>query len=246
MRRASLEFGREPAKSSTPHCAATGNPSAVKKGDETKTYGAIPRPGREVDPVVNAVWLFLIAVGVVTGFLTGTSDEVTRAALESAGSAVTLSFGLIGAMALWCGIMRIAEEAGIARALARAVAPVAKVLFPSIPERHPAVAAVAMSITANLLGMGNAATPLGIKAMEELAALAGHTDEATDAMCTFVAMCTAGITLVPTTIIAIRAEFGSRSPAEVVAPIILVNLLATAVALIADRFFRPASRRRRT
>ncbi|MDK2930613.1 MAG: spore maturation protein [Bacillota bacterium] len=203
-----------------------------------------PYIARGVDPVVNSVWLSLIAAGVITGLLTGTSEAVTRAALESAGSAVTLCFGLIGAMALWCGVMKVAEEAGIARWLARMVAPAARLLFPSVPARHPAIAAVAMSITANLLGMGNAATPLGIKAMEELAALAGDREEASDAMCTFVAICTAGITLVPTTIIAIRAQFGSGSPAEVVAPIILVNLLATTVALIADRFFRPISRTR--
>lgn len=199
---------------------------------------------READAMVNAVWVSLIAAGVITGLLTGTSEAVTRAALDSAGSAVTLCLGLVGAMALWCGVMKIAEEAGIARSLARVVAPAARLLFPSVPARHPAIAAVAMSITANLLGMGNAATPLGIKAMEELAALAHDKEEASDAMCTFVAMCTAGITLVPTTIIAVRAQLGSRSPSEVVAPIVLVNLLATTVALIADRFFRPVSRSR--
>jgi len=194
--------------------------------------------------VVNAVWLVLIAAGVITGLVTGNGEAVTSAALESAGSAVTLCFGLIGAMALWCGVMKIAEEAGIARWLARMVAPPARVLFPSVPRDHPAIAAVAMSIAANLLGMGNAATPLGIRAMEELATLPGSRDEASDAMCTFVAICTAGITLVPTTIIAIRSQFGSTSPAEVVVPIIIVNLLATAVAIIADRFARPVSRSR--
>ncbi|MDI7247067.1 MAG: nucleoside recognition domain-containing protein [Bacillota bacterium] len=196
--------------------------------------------------MANTVWLVLIAAGAVTGLATGTSEAVTRAALESAGSAVTLCLGLIGVMALWCGVMKIAEEAGIARWLARAVAPVARMLFPSVPASHPAIAAVTMSIAANLLGMGNAATPLGIKAMEELATLSDDGDEASDAMCTFVAICTAGITLVPTTIIAIRTQFGSRSPAEIVAPIILVNVLATAVALMADRFLRPVSRSRRT
>ncbi|MGE5574034.1 MAG: nucleoside recognition domain-containing protein [Bacteroidota bacterium] len=196
--------------------------------------------------MANTVWLVLIAAGAVAGLATGTSGAVTRAALESASSAVTLCLSLIGVMALWCGVMRIAEQAGIARWLARAVAPVTRTLFPSVPASHPAIAAVTMSIAANLLGMGNAATPLGIKAMEELATLSDDGDEASDAMCTFVAICTAGITLVPTTIIAIRTQFGSRSPAEIVAPIILVNVLATAVALMADRFLRPVSRSRRT
>ncbi|MFZ5925062.1 MAG: nucleoside recognition domain-containing protein [Bacillota bacterium] len=195
--------------------------------------------------MINTVWLSLIAAGVITGLVTGTSETVTKAALESAGTAVALCLGLLGVMALWCGVMKVAQEAGIARWLARMVAPVARLLFPSVPRTHPALAAVTMSIAANLLGMGNAATPLGIKAMEELAALSERKNEASDAMCTFVTICTAGITLVPTTIIAIRGQFGSRSPAEVVGPIIFVNVLATAVAIIADRFFRPVSGTRR-
>lgn len=188
--------------------------------------------------MIDTVWLALITAGIITGLVTGMSEAVTKAALDSAGSAVTLSLGFVGVMALWCGVMKIAEEAGIARWLARMVAPAARVLFPSVPRNHPALAAVTMSIAANILGMGNAATPLGLKAMEELASLPGRKGEATDAMCTFVAMCTAGITLVPTTLIAIRGQFGSRNPAEVVAPVIFVNVLATTVAIVADRFFR--------
>lgn len=195
--------------------------------------------------MINTVWFVLVAAGVLTGFVTGTSEAVTKAALDSAGSAVTLSLGLIGTMALWCGVMRIAEEAGLTRQLARVVTPLARFIFPSIQPNHPALAAVAVSIAANILGMGNAATPLGLKAMEQLATVPGRKGEASDAMCTFVAICTAGITLVPTTVIAIRGQFGSKNPAEVAAPIVLVNILATGVAIIADRFFRPVSGTRR-
>ncbi len=195
--------------------------------------------------MVSTVWLALIATGVIAGIATGTSEAVTGAALDSAGDAVTLCLGLAGVMALWGGVMKVAEEAGLARSLARMVAPMARLLFPSVPRDHPAMAAVTMSLAANLLGMGNAATPLGIKAMEDLARLSEAKDEATDAMCTFVTMCTAGITLVPTTIVAVRARLGSANPAEVVGPIIVVNILATAAALLADRFFRPVSAGRR-
>ncbi len=194
--------------------------------------------------MMNAVWLALVAGGVLTGFITGRSDAVTKAALESAGSAVSLSLGLIGATTLWCGLMKIAEDAGMTRWLARAMAPLTRRLFPSIPEGHPAGAAIAASFAANILGMGNAATPLGLRAMEDLASLTPGQDEANDAMCTFVVMCAMGMTLVPTTIIAVRAQCGSSSPAEVVAPIILVNTLGMAVALMADRFLRPISRGR--
>ncbi len=192
--------------------------------------------------MINTIWLMMIVLGVFTGIITGTSAEITRAAIESTNSAVNICFGFIGVMTMWSGLMKIADSAGLTRWLATITAPVARLLFPSVPKDHPALAAITMSIVANLLGMGNAATPLGLKAMEELASLGETGDIASDAMCTFVSISTAGITLVPTTIIAIRAQYHSHNPAEVVMPIILMNILATFVAIAADRFFRPVSK----
>ena len=188
--------------------------------------------------MVNSIWLALIVLGVVTGILSGTSAQVTRGIIEGANQAVNICLGFIGIMSLWSGLMRIAESAGLTRTLARFFAPLARWLFPSVPDDHPALCAITMSLVANLLGMGNAATPLGIKAMEELASLNEGRDAASDAMCTFVAISTAGITLIPTTVIAIRTHYRSLNPAEVVIPIVLMNILATSVALLADRFFR--------
>ena len=194
--------------------------------------------------MINIIWLTLIVVGVLTGVATGTSADVTKAAIESTNQAVNICLGFIGIMTMWSGLMKIADAAGLTRWLAKVFAPVASLLFPSLPKDHPALAAITMSIAANLLGMGNAATPLGLKAMEELASLNEAQDMPSDAMCTFVAISTAGITLVPTTIIAIRAQHHSHNPAEVVMPIILMNIIATFVAILADRFFRPVSKGR--
>ena len=192
--------------------------------------------------MINGIWLTLIVLGVLTGIATGTSDAVTTAAIESANRAVNICLGFIGIMTMWSGLMKIAECAGLTRWLAKLFAPVARLLFPSVPDDHPALAAITMSLAANLLGMGNAATPLSLKAMEELASLNGERDVPSDAMCTFVAISTAGITLVPTTVIAIRTQYNSYNPAEVVMPIILMNVLATFVAILADRFFSRVSR----
>ena len=187
--------------------------------------------------MVNSIWLALIVLGVVTGILSGTSAQVTRGIIEGANQAVNICLGFIGIMTLWSGLMRIAEsEASLG--LLQFFAPFGKVAFPSVPDDHPALCAITMSLVANLLGMGNAAAPLGIKAMEELASLNEGRDAASDAMCTFVAISTAGITLIPTTVIAIRTHYRSLNPAEVVIPIVLMNILATSVALLADRFFR--------
>jgi spore maturation protein A len=192
--------------------------------------------------MINTIWLTLIVLGVLTGIATGTSAAVTTAAIESANRAVNICLGFIGIMAMWNGLMKIADSAGLTRWLAKLFAPVARLLFPSVPDDHPALAAITMSLAANLLGMGNAATPLGLKAMEELASLNEEGDVPSDAMCTFVAISTAGITLVPTTIIAIRAQYHSYNPAEVVMPIILMNIVATFVAILADRFFSRVSK----
>jgi spore maturation protein A len=191
--------------------------------------------------MINTIWLTLIVLGVLTGIATGTSAAVTTAAIESANRAVSICLGFIGIMTMWSGLMKIADSIGLTRWLAKLFAPWARLLFPSVPDDHPALAAITMSLAANLLGMGNAATPLSLKAMEELASLNEERDVPSDAMCTFVAISTAGITLVPTTIIAIRTQYHSYNPAEVVMPIILMNIVATFVAILADRFFSGVS-----
>jgi spore maturation protein A len=158
--------------------------------------------------------------------------QVTSAALEGASSAVEISIGLIGIMALWLGVMRVAEEAGLTKIIARLVKPITRWLFPNLPEDHPAVSAMIMNIAANMLGLSNAATPLGLKAMEELNKVNPNKDEASDDMCTFLVINTSAITLIPATAIAIRATLGSANPQMIIIPSILAASCATIIGLI--------------
>ncbi len=121
--------------------------------------------------MMNYVWFFLVMIALVVGTLTGSIEEVTKGALDSAGTAVNISLGLIGIMTMWLGIMKIANEAGLVTILARLIKPVSRRLFPEIPEDHPAIGAMVLNISANWLGLSNAATPMGLKAMEELQSL---------------------------------------------------------------------------
>ncbi len=138
--------------------------------------------------MIHIIWFLLLAVGILVGAATGKMQKVTDASIESAGTAVTLSIGLIGVMALWLGIMKIAAEGGLVKLLARAVRPIMFRLFPEVPKDHPAMGAMMMNISANILGLGNPATPLGIKAMTELEKLNPHKGIATNAMVMFLAI----------------------------------------------------------
>ena len=155
--------------------------------------------------------------------------------MDSAGKAVTLSLGLAGVMALWLGLMKVAEEAGIVRALARAARPLLRLLFPELPPDHPAMGAILMNVAANVLGLGNAATPFGVKAMQELEALNPHPGTATDAQALFCALNTASVQLIPATVIALRASAGSRAPGEIIGATLLASLCGAIVAVAAAK-----------
>lgn len=153
--------------------------------------------------------------------------EVVSAALDYSSKAVEIAIGLIGIMALWLGIMKIAEQAGIINYISSAVRPITRILFPDVPANHPAIGSIIMNFSANFLGLGNAATPFGIKAMEELDSLNPEKGTATNAMCTFLAINTAGMTLIPATAIALRAAAGSSDPAIIIGTSIFGSTCAT-------------------
>lgn len=161
--------------------------------------------------------------------------EVTNSALDYAGTAVNIALGLIGIMALWLGVMKVAEEAGLIRIIAKAVRPITRRLFPDVPHDHPAMGSMIMNISANMLGLGNAATPFGLKAMEELEKLNPNKGTATNAMCTFLTVNTAGLTLIPATAIAIRASAGSSDPAIIIGTSIFGAICATTVGITASK-----------
>ncbi|HZY04855.1 MAG TPA: nucleoside recognition domain-containing protein [Anaeromyxobacteraceae bacterium] len=178
---------------------------------------------------MSAIWVFLVAVSVAVAAATGRMAALTAAVAESAGRAVTLALGLVGVMTLWLGLMKVAEEAGLVTLLARAARPVLRRLFPEVPPEHPAMGAMVMNIAANMLGLGNAATPFGLKAMAALDEMNPRRGTATDAQALFCAINTASVQIIPASVIALRAAAGARQPADVIGP----TLLATSCALLA-------------
>jgi spore maturation protein SpmA len=170
--------------------------------------------------------------------------QVTSAAIKAAGTAVEIAIGLIGVMALWLGVMKVAEEAGLTKTIARLVEPITRRLFPSIPSNHPAVSAMIMNIAANMLGLSNAATPLGLKAMEELDKLNPTKGEATDDMCMFLVINTTAITLIPATAIAVRASVGSGNPQMILIPSVLAASTATLFGITIVKIIQAVNRRK--
>jgi spore maturation protein A len=178
--------------------------------------------------MLNYIWLTMVIVAVVLGGINGKIEEVTKSAMDAATGAVTIAIGLVGVMALWLGIVKIAEDSGLMSLLARAIAPIMKRLFPDVPPGHPAMGSMTMNIAANMLGLSNAATPLGIKAMEDLETLNKNPGIATNAMCTFLTINTAGLQLIPATVISIMASAGSKDPTAIIG----TTMGATCCALI--------------
>lgn len=186
---------------------------------------------------MNVVYFALVLVAVVAGAATGTLGAVGDAALTGAQKGVEVALSLAGAMALFLGLLHVLDKAGGVRALARLVRPIMVRLFPEIPPDHPAIGAMTLNIAANILGLGNAATPFGIKAMQELATLSRTPGVATDAMVLFLAINTSGVAVFPKDVVAIRVAAGAADPASVVAPTLVASLVNTVVAVVAARGF---------
>lgn len=188
--------------------------------------------------MINFIWAGLLIVGIVVGTFTGNIEAVTNAAIDSAKLGVDLALGLIGVMALWLGLMKIAEESGLVEKLAKALKPLMVRIFPEVPAEHPAMGAMIMNIAANMLGLGNAATPLGLKAMQELQTLTEDKETATNAMVTFLAINTSSVTIIPASTIAILATAGSLNPTEIIGPTLVATIVSTAVAIILSKVFQ--------
>jgi spore maturation protein A len=189
--------------------------------------------------MLNYIWFGLMAIALIVAAINGTADAVTKAAVDSATSAVQIAIGLVGIMTLWLGIMRIAEAAGLVSLVGRALRPLLGWLFPEVPPGHPAGGAVVLALAANVLGLNNAATPLGIKAMEELQALNPDKDVATNAMVTFMAVTTSGVQLIPATMIGVLAAAGSTTPTAIIAPTIAATFIGTVAAVTTARLLQP-------
>jgi len=195
--------------------------------------------------MLNYIWLGLLITSFAVAIINGRIEAAAQAAIDSAGKAVELGIGLLGVMCLWTGLMAIAEKSGLVNFISRLARPLLGFLFPGIPRKHPAIGAIVMNLTANFLGLGNAATPLGLKAMNELQKLNTRKDTATDAMCMFLVLNTSVIQLIPATIIAIRARLGSVNPTEIIGTVWVASACACTAGIIAAKLLG-AFRKRRT
>lgn len=194
--------------------------------------------------MVNLIWSFMAIIGIVYAMINGTMNEVNKALFDSASDAVMLSIGLISILVFWLGMMKIAEKTGIMQGLAKIFRPIVIKLFPEIPAGHPAISYIISNFIANFFGLGNAATPMGIKAMQEMKKLS-NSDTASRSMITFLAINTSGLTLIPTTVIAIRMQYNSVSPTEIVGTTLIATLISLTSALIIDRLFYASEQRKR-
>jgi len=183
--------------------------------------------------MLNYIWFAMMLIGVVVGSFTGQIDAVTESAISMAKTAVEIAIGLIGIMALWLGIMKIAEEAGLVQLIARGIRPITVRLFPDVPVDHPAIGSIVLNMAANILGLGNAATPLGLKAMEELQELNPQKDTATNAMCTFLAINTSSVQIIlPATVVALMGTASN----QIFITTLIATGLSTVAAVIAVKF----------
>ena len=200
---------------------------------------------KKVSMVLNYIWIafFLIAFVVATVkllFLGDTSvfPAIMDSTFETSKTAFEISLGLTGVLALWLGIMRVGEQGGVVRAIARVLGPVFQKLFPEIPKNHPVVGNIFMNLSANMLGLDNAATPLGLKAMEGLQELNTKKDTASNSMIMFMVLNTSGLTIIPVSILVYRAQMGAAAPTDVFVPILLATFFSTLAGIIVTSLYQ--------
>lgn len=187
---------------------------------------------------MNYIFFALIAISIIIGIFNNTLNDVVNAMLSACNTAVKISFSLIGIMAFWLGIMRIAEKSGLVQILSKLLNPIAKILFKDVKKDSPVVGDITMSVTANALGLTNAATPIGLKVMKKLQEDNKNKDTATDSMCMFLGMNTAGFQIIPATVIAVLVGVGAKNPSEIILPTLIVTTISFLVAIITALIFR--------
>ena len=192
--------------------------------------------------MMNYIWGFMIVISFVISAINGNVSDVTAASIDGAKEAVTTIINLLGIMCFWTGLNKIAEKSGLTSFFETALRPLTHRLFPKLPKNSPAMTAISMNMTANLLGMGNAATPLGLKAMEELNKLNNFRDTASDEMCTFAVINTASIQLIPSTIISLRQMYGSQNPGEIILPVWICSILALVAGVTVSKILEKRSK----
>lgn len=183
-------------------------------------------------PLINLLWLALFVIAFIAAGIGGQVDGTTRALFTAAEHTVTFSLGLVGILAFWSGLMKVADASGLTGALSKLFHPLLRRLFPRLSADSPALGAIALSLAANILGLSNAATPLGIRAIQELQKTNPKPDEVSPSIGTYLALIMGGFTLVPTTVIAFRAQAGSSNPTGIIVPVLVATMVGTATTLV--------------
>ncbi|MCM1339445.1 MAG: spore maturation protein [Muribaculaceae bacterium] len=190
---------------------------------------------------MNYIFYFLVIFSIIIGAINGKLQDVINAVMSGAELSVKIVIALIGIMSFWLGIMRVAEKSGLIEFISKLLRPITKVLFNELPTDSPAVGDIAMNFTANAFGLANAATPFGVRAMEEMQRVNPKKDTASNSMCLFLGMNTAGFQLIPTTVLAVLVGIGYKNPAEIIAPTLLVTLIAFISAILMAKFAQKIS-----
>ena len=192
--------------------------------------------------MVSYIWFFLIIIGILFSLFTGRLDIINDSILTNGKEALDLMLSILPIIVLWTGIMKIAEESGLLQKFAKLMQPILSRLFPSVPKNHPSLGYIASNIAANMMGLGSAATPFGLKAMSELQKINTKKDTASVAMITFLVLNTAGVTIVPTTVLALRIAHGSANPSEIILPGVIATFCSSIGGLLLDYFIRKRNR----
>lgn len=187
--------------------------------------------------MINYIWGGFFIIGIIYSFITGNTEGINNEILTSASSSVNMILQILPIMCLWLGIMQIASDSGLIKKLSRKITPLITKLFPDIPPEHEALTLISSNIIMNMLGLGNAATPFGLKAMKSMQNLNKEKDTATRSMITFLVINTASVTIIPTTVISFRIIAGSTNPTDIVLVSIITSFLSCIVGLILDRLF---------
>lgn len=188
--------------------------------------------------MVSYIWFFLIIIGITYSFITGNIDIINTSILTNGKEALDLMLSILPIIVLWSGIMKIADDAGLLKKFAKILEPILKRLFPSVPKDNKALGFIASNIADNMMGLGSAATPFGLKAMSELQKINKDKDTASEAMITFLVLNTAGVTIIPTTVIALRTAHNSINPSEIIVPGIIATFCSSLAGLLLDYFIR--------
>jgi len=182
--------------------------------------------------MINIIWFLILSLGIIVGIITGKGEIVSKAVVSSTTGAVELVMGLVGMMCLWCGIMKIAEKSGLTDKLAKLLRPILKIIFKEAGRNRKAMSSITMNLTANMMGLSNAATPFGINAMEEMQKMNKEKSTASNDMALFLVLNAACIQVLPTTVISIRAAYNSQNPAIIIMPAIIATGTAAALGIV--------------